>query len=581
LWREIDAALADWVDEGLVEPTDWLAAGYEPYLTTPLPHQRGVWFDRQAVERVLRFFLLLRHLVGRHNGHAFRLLDWQVRYLIAPVFGIKRDDGLRAVRTFWFEIPRKNGKSTLCSGLVLYLAFADREASALVVTAAASRDQADLVFNPARDMALGSPALTKRLGRRNIQRKVIEHPRTHSVLRSVSSAGDLQHGLNVHGGIVDEVHVHKNPDVIDAIETGTGARTQPLVGFITTADEGRSGSVYDSKRGDIELLAGGHDVDHTMWGCVFSVDDTVEGFDPFAEETLRAANPGYGVTVMADYLAGKAAEARRRPAALNRYLRLHLNVRTKQTARWFALDDWDASAREPGTELPRTVSLDELEGRSCFAGLDLAATTDLTSLSLLFPPRVDVDEPWVWVPFFWLPEDRVSDLVEQTKAPFDRWATAPGHLGPALRTVEGSVMDYRPIRSLITDQLAKRFRIMRMGYDRWNAIETASELAADGIAMEHVPQGYAGMTAPCRLLERLVLNHGINHGGHPVLRWNADCVEVKTDGEDHLKPVKPDRRAARQRIDGVASGLDALAVYLRYEEPDDEPATPSIRVIGG
>ncbi|WOI58615.1 terminase large subunit [Streptomyces fradiae] len=582
LTAEMDQAIAGWVDEGLVQGTEWLAQGRRPLLCTPIPAPDGTWFDPDAVVRVLKFFRLLKQLIGRHAGREFVLLDWQVRYLIAPVFGLKRADGYRVIRTVWFEIPRKNGKSTICSGLGLYLFAADREPGAEVYAAAGDRDQANIVFRAAANMASGSPPLKRKLGRRGIQRKLLEHPVTHSIFRALSSEGLRAHGLNVHGGIIDEVHVHRNPDVVDALETGTGSRTQPLIVFITTADDGaEAGSIYATKREEIEALVGGHAEDPTVWGVVFGADNTAEDFDPFSEDTLRTANPGYGVTVLADYLAGKAAQARRSPAQLNRYLRLHLNVRTKQTTRWLRMEDWDESSRTPaGATIP--VDLPALEGRVCYGGLDLSSTTDMTALSLWFPPEdpEDPDEPHIWVPFFWLPEDNLRDLERRTKVPLERWAEEePGHLGQALRLTEGNVVDYRAVRRLLTEELAERFDIRAIGYDRWNATETINELAEAGLEMEQVSQGYAGLNEPCRQLERLVLSQRIVHGGHPILRWHVDCVGIKTNTDGYVKPVKPDRQTSSKRIDGVASGLNALAMHLLRAEPETAPE-PQIRIIG-
>ncbi|MFE3475690.1 terminase large subunit [Streptomyces bacillaris] len=577
----MDQAISRWVDEGLVDGTEWMRQGRRPLLVTPLPASPGVWFDPDAVERVLKFFLLLKQLIGRHAGREFRLMDWQVRYLIAPVFGLKRPDGYRVIRTVWFEIPRKNGKSTICSGLGLYLFMADREAGAEVYAAAGDRDQAGIVFRAAANMASGSPPLKKKLGRRGIQRKLLEHPVTHSIFRALSSEGLRAHGLNVHGGIIDEVHVHKNPDVVDALETGVGSRAQPLIVFITTADEGaETGSIYATKREEIETLVGGHAEDPSVFGVVFGVDETAEDFDAFSEETLRTANPGYGITVLADYLAGKAAQAKRSPAQLNRYLRLHLNVRTKQTTRWLSMEDWDRSARAPVSNLPVPVDLADLEGRDCYGGLDLSTTTDMTAFSLWFPPESDDPaEPHIWVPFFWLPEDNLKKLERATKVPLERWSKTAAHAGPALRLTEGNVVDYRAIRSLITDDLSKRLNIQAIGYDRWNANETVSELIDAGEAMEQVSQGYAGLNQPCIDLERLVLSGRVSHGGHPVLRWHVDCVGIKTNAEGHMKPVKPDRQVSSKRIDGVASGLNALAMHLMRDEQEEPPA-PNIRYIG-
>lgn len=544
--EQIEAAVARWVKSGLVVKTDWTG---RPLIVTPLPDGPGVTFDEEAVQRVLRFFKLLKQLIGRWAGREFLLLDWQVRWLIAPVFGLKGRDGRRIIRTFWFEIPRKNGKSTICSGLALYLLMADKEPAAEVYCAAGDKAQASIVFRAARNMAEGSSAIAAKLGRRGIQRALLEHPGTGSILRALASdMGGRLHGLNVHGAMVDEVHTHKTPDTIDALETGTGSREQPLVGFITTADDGADGSIYATKREYVEGLASGTIVDPSFYGVVFGADATVEGFDPFSEETLRDANPGYGITVMADYLLGKAAEAQASPAQLNRYLRLHLNIRTKQTVRWLPLDRWDAAAG--------LATAEEWQGRTVYAGLDLSATTDLTAFVMLAP---DGDGVACW-PMFWLPEERAEQLERETHVPLSRWAKSG-----FLHLTEGNVVDYEQMRNDIKAEVARLgVKVAEVAFDPWNATETVQEMERDGWVMVPTRQGYATLSPPCKELERLVLGSTperplFRHGGHPVLRWNADCVEIRTDEGGNVKPVKPERQKSSKRIDGMAAAVNAMS----------------------
>jgi phage terminase large subunit-like protein len=550
--KQIDAAVAGWITAGLVQETSWKG---RPLLTTRLPAGRDIVFDPDKVERVLRFFLLLKQLIGRWAGQDFRLLDWQVRWIVAPVFGlVYRSTGLRVIRTLWVEIPRKNGKSTLCSGLALYLLMADREPGAQVYAAAGSRSQASLVFRPARDMAKGSPAIAKALGK-GLQTHLLEHPKTGSLFRALAKdAGGQLHGLNVHGAIIDEVHVHKSPDTIDALETGVGSRSQPLVAFITTADDGADGTVYATKREYLDGLIAGTIEDRTFFGVVFSVDHTAEGFDPFADATLRAANPGNDITVMMDYLRAKAAEARQSPAQLNRYLRLHLNVRTKQTTRWIGLDDWDVCGQ--------LVNPSEWKGRVARGGLDLSTASDLTAFVLKSGDLVH--------PMFWLPEEQVEELERRTSVPLSTWAKA-GYL----RLTEGNVVDYAQVRADILAEIERLgCSVASVGYDPWNASETVQQLEAAGLMMVPVRQGYATLSAPAKHLERLIRGSSpadpqLRHGGHPVLRWCADCVEMRSDLNGNIRPVKPDRVKSTKRIDGIV----ALIMAAREEMVGTEEET--------
>lgn len=240
-WSAIRAHVAELVERGVVLETEWMV-DHAPVLVTPLPVGPGVIYSRAKVERVVRSLGKLEHIKGRWARHPVLLFDWQAVYEIAPVFGlVTAATGLRIIRTAWMEKPRKNGKSTECSALGLYLAFADGEEGAEVYAAARDKSQAQIVFQPAKVMAERSPELRKKLGVRGITKGYLQNPTTTSIFRPLAAdMGGNLHGLNVHGGVIDELHVHRTPDTVDAIETGTGSRSQPLILIITTADEGRT-----------------------------------------------------------------------------------------------------------------------------------------------------------------------------------------------------------------------------------------------------------------------------------------------------------------------------------------------------
>lgn len=541
---QIDKAIAGWVAKGWVGESGWEG---RPLIETPLPHGDGIWFDADAAERVVRFFLLLKQLIGRWAGQEFQLLDWQVRHLIAPVFGLKWPGGNRVIRTFWFEIPRKNGKSTICSGLALYMLMADREPAAEVYVAAGSLQQARIVFRAARSMALGSPAILAKLTKKGIQRNLLEHPVTGSIFRALAAVGDLAHGLNVHSGFVDEVHVHKTPDVVDAIETGTGSREQPLIGFITTADDGADGSIYATKREYLEGCQSGTIQDRTFFGVVFGVANTVPDFDAFADATIAAANPGAGITVTWEYLRAKAAEAKASPAQLNRYLRLHLNVRTKQVTRWLPLEQYDATGQ--------LIDVAEWSGMTAFGGLDLSTSADFTAFVLRGVDDVKGHPVHALV---WLPEERLGEIERRCSVPLAQWRKAK-----FLKVTEGNVVDYAQVRADIEAEIVKLGCVVSsIAYDPWNASETVQELEAAGFNMVPVHQGYRTLSAPTKSIERQILGSTpkapmVRTGGNPIMRWMADCVEVRTDDNGNIKPVKPDRVKSSKRIDGIVAWIMA------------------------
>lgn len=507
-------------------------------MRTPPP--RGATFDADAVVRVLKFFRLLQHISGRFAGVDFRLLDWQVEFLIAPVFGWKNSDGFRVVRTVWFEIPRKNGKSSIASGLGLYLLCADREAGAEVYAAAGDRSQARIVFRAAKMMAGGAPKLREKL---NLFQHLIETKDSGCIFRALSSDGDRQHGLNVHGAIIDEVHVHKNRDLVDALETGTGSRSQPLVAFITTADAGDQHSIYAEKRAYVEMVSAKTVTDPAFYGVVFGAQ---ESDDPFAPKTIANANPGAGITVQREYLERVAGEARTSPGALNRYLRLHLNIRTRSQSAWFAPEVWDEGAG--------LVCESYLLGRDCFAGLDLASTSDYNAWVLVFPGDDAEVDPVRILARFWLPRAAVNRRKE-LRTTLEDWEKQG-----FIFVTDGDVQDQHAIREQISKD-AEQFNIRGVAFDGWNS-GFMPELVEQGLPGWSLPQTTTQLNKPSKLLERLVGERRLQHGGNPVLRWMAGNVQLFTDSGGN---IKPDRKKSFEKIDGIAALVDALAAWQQGE----------------
>ena len=579
------------VKSGHIVGTEWNGT---PLLETPPPVP--LEFRWHRVDRVLTSFARSRQLIGQWSGRPFILLDSQVRYIIAPVFGWTHPDGRRIIRTVWDEIPRKNGKSTLASGAALYLFGDDGENTPQVAAAAADRSQAGLVFKPSRAMAEASPYWRRKFGD-DLRTHVIECNGGAGWFKAVSADGARQQGLNLHAAIVDEVHVHKSPDLIDALETGTGSREQPLTMFITTADDGADGSIYSTKREYLEGIVAGSIVDPTFRGVVFGADKSAEDFDPFHIDTIRNANPGIGQTVHEDYLIGKAEEARQSPAQLNRYLRLHLNVRTKQLDRWLPLDRWDHGAQALDLE-------HAFNGRQCFGGLDLSSSSDFTAFALLapIPPEdrpelADLDElildeegnpvlagldeeldaglervaraaGYYLDVLHWLPEERIAELDRKLGVPLEEWV-ADGWL----IATEGNVVDYAKVRADIDARVELLgAQLHEVAFDPWNASETVQEMQNRGRTMVPLRQGFASLSAPCKELERLVMGSTADlplliHGGNPVLRWAADNVAVLADPGGNLKPSKPDRHKSTKRIDGIAATVNALARAMLRPPP--------------
>lgn len=526
-----------------------------PLIKTPEPRNvRGAVFDPGRVDHVIASFRRLRHTKGRFAGQPFEPDCWQVAYYLAPVFGWvakSRDSGeyARIITTAWVELPRKNGKTQTASGTALYLTGADNEPGAQVVCAATNKDQAKFAFDPMKQTVRGSPALTKHFDA--FQSKII-HKASGSVFEPVANVGDAQHGRDLHGGIIDEVHLHKTNDLIEAIETGTGSRIQPLILFITTADAGRRHTPYDEKRTRIEKLARGVLKDPTTYGVVFAAEP---GDDPFAESTWKKANPGYGISPTKRFMQTAANKAKDSPAELASFLRLHLGIRTKQQTRFLDLGAWDNNAS--------IVDMSRLKGRRCFGGLDLGSTSDLTALAWVFPDEAGCFDVLLRC---WAPEDSIENLDSRTAGAASVWVKQGW-----LATTPGNVTDYDFIEEQINRD-RDEFLVQEIAYDRWNAQQLVNDLMADGAPMITMGQGFASMSAPTKDLQRLILtgtpeNPVIRHGGNPLLRWMVDNFAVAIDPAGN---VKPDKVNAGDKIDGVVALIMALSRAIANQPQETE-----------
>lgn len=517
-----------------------------PQIKTPEPGEtlREARFDADRVDKVLRSFAMLRHTKGKWAGQSLKPDPWQVAYILAPVFGwVRFDDDadrwVRVIRELYVDIPRKNGKSTTLGGIAVYMTAADGEHGAEVLAAATTTAQAGFVFAPVKALCDKAPALKGHL--KPYAAKIV-HPASASYFQAISSVADAQHGANIHCFVVDELHVHKTPDMVETLETGTGSRDQPLGAMITTADDGRPGTIYARKRKRIEQLATRVLTDETTYGVVFAAD---KDDDPFVEATWRKANPGFGVSPTRSYLAKEAAKAKDSPADLAKFLRLHLGIRTKQETRYLELPPWDASAG--------TVDDLALAGRACHGGLDLASVNDLAALCWDFPGDGGKHD-LLWR--FWLPEDRLRDLDRRTAGEASVWVREG-----RLTLTPGNVIDNDFIVAA-TLQDAARFDVQTIGFDRWGATDVVRRLGEEGLTCVPVGQGFASVSAPLKEILRLVLSRLYVHGGNPVMRWMIDNLAVRMDPAGN---VKPDKDRAAEKIDGVAAAVIAMRECMDAE----------------
>lgn len=526
-----------------------LQAHQAPLWRTPEPRNvKGAYFDPARVDLVIESLTRMRHTQGKWAGTALRPDAWQVAFIIAPIFGWVTADAFgrvtRIIRNAWIEVPRKNGKTTIGAGLGLYLAFGDGESGAQVIAAAGSKDQAMNAFRPAYLIAGNSPDF-KAAGIQSLKKEIVR-PGDQSFMKAVGSIGDLLQGSNPSGFLADEMHVHKDMSVIDALESGTGARDQPLGLIITTADDGGQLTPYAQRRKHVEQLCRGAVKSTSEYAVVFAAE---ESDDPHVEATWKRANPGYPVSPTKAFMQAESDKAQSSPANLARFLRLNLNVRTKQETKYLDLRVWDRNGS--------LVHESDLEGRQAYGGLDLASTSDLCALAWVFPGEVGFDAIWR----LWTPEANVEALDKRTNGAASQWVREG-----FLTATPGNVADYDYIQTQINRDREK-FDVRGIAYDPWNSSQLVNDLVGDGAPMVKTRQGLVTLSAPTKELQKVLLSGTVEkpmfrHGGNPAVRWQADNFAVAMDAAGN---VKPDKARAGDKIDAIAAAINAMSLVLALE----------------
>lgn len=499
-------------------------------------------YDKKKADRAVTFIENLCHTKGKWAGTPFWLLPWQEQ-LIRDIFGIVKPDGNRQFRTAFVEICKKVGKSELAAAVALYLLYADNEPSAEVYGAAADRQQASIVFDVAKQMVEMSPALMKRSKLMGATKRIVNYSNA-GYYQVLSAEVGGKHGFSVSGLVFDEIHTQPNRQLYDVLTKGSSdARQNPLHFIITTAGNDRHSIAYELHTKAVDILEGRR-VDPTFYPVVYGLKDDEDWED---EENWYKVNPSLGYTVDIERLRDAYREAKQNPADEITFKWLRCNMWVSSTVAWIP----DAIYMR-GNE---SIEAASLEGRDCYAGLDLSSTGDITALVLIFPPR-DENEKYVLLPYFWIPEETIPRRVKANSVPYDIWKKQ-GYI----MSTEGNVIHYDFIEKFII-YLSEKYHILEIAVDRWNATQMIQNLEGEGFTIVPFGQGFSSMSAPTKEFYRLLMEGRIIHGGNPVLRWMAGNVVIDTDPAGNIKVTKA---KSKEKIDGIVAAIMALDRCIRQE----------------
>lgn len=510
----------------------------------------GCRFNERLATYVADFFpTYLCHSQGEWAGKPFDLTSWQCDELIYPLFGWVRPDGTRRFRRTYIEIPKKNYKSTIASGIGTYMLVGDNEAGSLVWSMGADKDQAKIVHGAAINMIEASDELSRIL-KINHSTGEVRYKATNSIYKAVSAAPRGKHGPSLYCIIADELHEWYGAKLWEQVRYAHRARNESLFFVITNAGNDTQSVCYQQHEKAVAILNGVL-IDDTFFAMIKAstraeAESEIAAIGEGSTDLTVAhdCNPGLGHIIAESTLITDIKDAIHTPSEMPNLLRLTYGIWNTGINPWLMSSDWDGCRS--------SFTADELAGETCAAGLDMSRVRDMTSLALVFSDSQIVGL-YRQLVYFWMPEKTMFE--RQHLIDYKSWVDAGLLRVGGDKVVESSVVE---------DDMAKifsQFFVGQMAFDpmyvdemRWTDLYPDTE-------MVKFPQTVMQFAAPTAEYERLVVDNKLLHNGNDVLTWQAGHCMVKSDLNANIRPVKPKPGDIRT-IDGMVAGIMALRLVM-------------------
>ena len=497
-------------------------------------------FDIKKANRPIQFIeTFCRHSKGQWAGKPVILDLWQ-KALIQTIFGFVDDKGFRKYREVFIVVARKNGKSTLLSAIGLYMLFADGEGGAQVCCVASKKDQAKIVFEEAKNMVAQSKLLKKHIRKRKGDLYV---DLTFSTFEPLTSDSNTLDGLNMHCGILDEVHAWKDRNVYDVSKQSMVARQQPLLISISTAGFVRE-NIYDSLYEHSENNLNGLIDDERFISFIYELDSRKEWINPKA---YIKANPGLGTIKSQEYLDEQVKRAKNDKSYLPTVLTKDFNIRETAVGAWLSFEVVDNKS---------TFETKNLSGCYGIGGVDLSSVGDLTCASCLIRKNNEL----YLAQMYFIPEEKAKRKEEEDHVPYKLWKEQ-GYI----KFCHGTMVNFSDVTDWF-NELRDKYKIYTVwvGYDPWGAAQWIEEMKQNGYVLEEVIQGAKTMSTPMKILAADLEAKKLNYNNNPILKWCLTNTQKEVDKNDNIRPVKG--KNAKQRIDGAVSLIDSYVIYQRHYE---------------
>lgn len=536
----------------------------DPYLTD------GYYYDEDTPAKVVNF--LQNYCSVTKDGALFKKGDpmrcraWQLD-VIFPVFGIKRkEDGFDRFEFVWVEIPKKNGKTGLLSGLNLYQLQDSSDKGGVGVGVANTRKQAKMLLEDSKVMIELNPHLNRIF---DIRQYSIRHPKTRSIYEIVAAEESGSHGENVSYVLWDEIHAasvdHKVQSLWQSYNKAGATRANFKLFSITNS--GIEGSYPHHLHLKANKIKQGLYKDDRWFVMQYNLPREAE----LTEENYAKVNPTYGNILPKKYFQGLMTEVKNDPLEEATIRRLNFGQWVKSTQSWNIANIW--SRGDLGPE-----SLEDYKGYECIIGIDLADGRDLCAASIIIPPTFYLEDgtPYLftdnnnkefkWFHITWTPSAMVDRRVRDENIHFKHWIDAG-----LVNVTSGDFRDSERIALDIIEEV-EGLEVVRVGFDRAKADIVVPRLMEAGMECEPWPQTPLAMDNVVQKMDELITNKMVNHQGNPVLEWQIGNVELYSDREGNRWVHKT---KSTEKIDGIVSFLNGMKSYMEMIREPEVVSDPS------
>lgn len=509
-----------------------------------------IYLDYDEVDRRIRVVGRLKHWKGKYNKKPFNLLPYQ-QWIFANIFGWKfKSTNLRVTKNVLLFMARKSGKTALASALCISQLLLDNNNGQEIDCLANSGAQAKILFDMNRNFTKSvdpNGLIFKRY------RDSIKMPATDSIIAVRNADSMTLDGLDSSTFILDEYHAAKNTDLYDVMKTSQGSQTQPLAIVITTAGSLLSGfPLYEMRKTCIEILEGKKQ-DDSQFTALYEQDQDDDWIND--ESCWIKSNPSLGHTVMPDYLRDQVQSVKNQPSNMFSVLTKNFNVFCQSSDVWIQ--------ESYIKKVMHHIDLEDFIDEEAYIGVDLAAVSDLTCTTIMFPPnpkRKLFPDKFVFKTICYVPSTTLEGVNGHKYKSFKKKDSY------TFRVIDGNVTDYNTI---LKDQIAlqSNHSVVSLAYDAWNSSQWAIDATNAGLPLVPFSQSLGNFNKPTKQLELMILSDKCVIDDAPFIVWCFNNVILKRDYNENIKPSKETKE---NKIDPVIAMCEALGAYLAEGGQDVE-----------